>query len=84
MKWFSFILILVFSSCLSSDNDFKKAERNLKAMGYSNIENTGYDMFCCAEDDVFSTGFSAIDTEGNIVTGCACSGWVKGVTIRFN
>ena len=74
--------LLTIGSC-SSDNDFAKGKRQLENMGYTNVENTGYKAFCCGKDDGFSTGFIAIDKNGQIVEGCFCSSAFKGVTIRF-
>lgn len=76
------ILAITLIGC-SSDNDFNKGKKQLEQQGYTNIQNTGYDIFCCGEDDNFSTGFKAKDKNGNIVEGCFCSRFLKGVTIRF-
>lgn len=79
----SAFLLLFISSC-TSNGAFENGKKQLQMQGYSNIENTGYSWFCCSKDDDFSTGFEAIDKNGNKVTGCFCSGVLKGVTIRFN
>lgn len=76
-------LFIIFRIICTSDNDFEKAKKQLQAQGYTNIENTGYDLFCCSDEDNFSTGFKAKDKNGNIVEGCICSGILKGLTIRF-
>jgi hypothetical protein len=75
--------VLTLNSC-TSDSDFESGKRNLETQGYTNIQPTGYEMFCCSEDESFSTGFSATDKNGNTVTGCFCSAFLKGVTVRFN
>lgn len=79
------VLLLLFSigSC-TSPSDIEIVRRNLEAQGYTNIEMTRYRLFCCSEDDMFKTGFKAISKTGEVVTGCACSGIWKGVTIRFD
>lgn len=84
MKKLFVIIALIFAiqSC-TSDNDFKKGKRNLEQQGYTNIKNTGYNAFCCSEDENFSTGFSATDKNGNTIEGCFCSTALKGVTVRF-
>ena len=86
MKKIVAILVLVLfvslSSC-TSDKDFEKGKMQLESMGYTEIENTGYSMFCCGEDDTFKTGFKARDKNGQIVNGCFCSGIFKGVTVRY-
>lgn len=73
----------LFTSC-TSDKDFRTGKRRLENQGYTNIKNTGYNMFCCSEDDNFSTGFTATDKNGYSAKGCFCSGVGKGVTIRFD
>lgn len=76
-------IILLFTRCTSS-NDFEKGKQQLEQQGYTNIINTGYSLFCCSsQSDEFSTGFIAKDKNGNVVKGCFCSGFLKGVTIRF-
>jgi len=84
MKKIIFILaiMIVLSSC-TSDNDFEKGKKQLEQQGYTEIENTGYTMFCCDKKDTFSTGFKCKDKKGNVVKGCFCSSVLKGVTIRF-
>ena len=78
-----FCVTILFAGCTSS-NDFDKAKKQLEQQGYTNIENTGYDRFCCDDKDTFSTGFTATDKDGNKVKGCICSGILKGITIRFH
>lgn len=77
------ITILFLASC-TSENDFDKGKRQLEQMGYTDIENTGYDAFCCSKSDNFSTGFKCKDKAGKEVTGCFCSALLKGITVRFN
>lgn len=74
---------LLFLASCTSDSDFNKAKKQLEAQGYTEIVNTGIDVFCCGENDSFSTGFKAKDKLGNQVSGCVCSGLLKGITIRF-
>jgi hypothetical protein len=78
-----FISILFLSSC-TSKNDFENGKKQLETMGYTNVQNTGREWFCCDEKEAFSTGFSAIGKDSAIVTGCMCSSIGKSVTIRFN
>lgn len=78
------VLCVVFLASCTSSNDFNKIKQKLEQQGYTNIINTGYDFFCCGEGDTFSTGFKAVDKEGNEVKGCVCSGILKGATIRFH
>lgn len=74
--------MIILTAC-SSDKDFEKGKTQLENMGYRNVENIGHSYFCCDEKDNFSTGFSAIDKSGKTITGCFCSGFLKGVTTRF-
>lgn len=76
------ITLLALTSCTSS-NDFERGKKNLEQQGYTDIINTGYNVFCCDEKDQFSTGFKCKDKNGNEVKGCFCSTFMKGVTIRF-
>lgn len=77
------IAFICFLSC-TSDEAFNSGKRQLEQQGYTNVVNTGYDNWCCGEGDDFSTGFSAKTKDGSTVTGCFCSGFAKGVTIRFH
>lgn len=76
--------IVVVYVCCSSKNDFEKGKKQLEIQGYFNVKNTGFDWFCCGDDD-FSTGFTAMSVkDSTVVKGCMCSGALgKGITIRF-
>lgn len=82
MKLF-FVLFLFLFGC-TSRYDFDTAKGLLSVQGYTDIKNTGYSIFCCGNEDGFSTGFIAKDKFGHVVSGCICSGIGKGITIRFN
>lgn len=77
----SFMLV-VLTQC-TSQNDFEKGKQQLENQGYTDVKNTGWNAFCCAEKDQFSTGFICRDKAGNEVSGCICSDVLKGITIRF-
>lgn len=79
---FSLFISATVLSC-SSKNDFEKGKQQLEQQGYTDVENTGHRIFCCDDKDDFSTGFKAKDKKGNVIKGCFCSGFTKGVTIRF-
>lgn len=81
MKQILFIAVL-FMSC-TNGSDFVKGKRLLEMQGFTDIQKTGYPMLCCAEKDVFSTGFKCKSKDGTVVRGCFCSGFFKGITIRF-
>lgn len=79
---------IVKKPTISNSNEsstFKKGKLQLKVMGFKNIKEESYPWFCCSDDDsiLFSTGFSAYSEEGERVEGCFCSGFMKGITIRF-
>jgi len=73
---------LVLVSCTST-NDFNKGKEQLEQQGYTDVEYTGHQWFCCDEKDTYSTGFRCKNSKGLIVEGCFCSTVLKGVTIRF-
>lgn len=77
------LLLCMVQSCLTSDNDFEKGKEQLESQGYTDVENTGHNMFCCDESDGFSTGFKAKAKDGTEVKGCFCSSLLKGITIRY-
>lgn len=80
---FGMLSVCGFTSCTNS-GDFEKGKKQLEQQGYINIEDTGHSYFCCDEKDVYSSGFKCLNSKGETVTGCFCSGHLKGVTIRFN
>ena len=83
MKKLIYIFVLFFFISCASDKDFEKGKEQLENMGYTNVENTGYEGFCCGDGDVNSTGFKCLNKKGEVVEGCFCSGAAKGLTIRF-
>lgn len=86
MRNFSKTLLILsaflLASCTSS-SDFEKGKKQLENQGYTDVVNTGHNAFCCDDKDTFSTGFRAKGKNGDVVEGCICSGWMKGITIRF-
>lgn len=77
------VVAISFSISCTNSNDFEKGKKQLENQGYTNVKPTGYAWFCCDEKDQYSNGFTAIDKNGNKVNGCICSGFIKGITIRF-
>jgi hypothetical protein len=73
---------IAIASC-SSKSDFDKGKKLLEQQGYTDVNNTGYSIFCCDEKDTFSTGFACKDRNGDKVSGCFCSSYLKALTIRF-
>lgn len=56
----------------------------LDQQGYKNIVVTGWRPFMADKNDIFSTGFRAINSNGKNVSGAVTEGWFKGKTIRFD
>lgn len=73
--------LFIFSAC-SNEETNKKAIRVLESNGYTNIKLTGYNSACCSDNE-YSTGFEADSPIGKKVTGCVCTAYNKGATIRF-
>lgn len=82
MKYSIIAMLFTMASC-TSDSDFKKVKSQLESQGYTNVRNKGYALFCCSKDDLYATSFIATSPSGERVEGCACSGLLKGMTIRF-
>lgn len=81
--FFTLLLVLAVLAGCSSKNDFNEGKAQLEAMGYTDVKDTGYRMWCCDREDSYSTGFTAKTKTGKLVSGCMCSTLTKGVTIRF-
>ena len=77
------ILAVLILGLLSGCTDPEKATSVLSAQGYKDIEVTGYNLFSCGQDDLYSTGFAATSVTGQRVKGTVCSGILKGATVRF-
>jgi len=71
---------LSFLACTDEDGAKKTLVRN----NYKVIEVGGRGWFCGSKDDVYITKFKAIAPNGDTVTGCVTSGWLKGNTIRLD
>lgn len=73
------IIALLLSAC----TDEAATVSTLQRSGFTGIRTTGYAAFSCSEDDVFATGFSAINPLGQRVSGVVCCGTFKSCTVRF-
>lgn len=80
---FSAMLVVLLFGC-TSDSDFDTVKRQLEAQGYTEVTQTGYAAWCCGEDYSWKTGWEALDPNDDRVSGCACSDFLKGVSIKFN
>lgn len=77
-----FIVLSALVSC-TDEEFYKKGKQQLETMGYSNVRKSDNSFFCCSDDDWQTESFKAEDKNGNIITGCFCGGYGKGLTIRF-
>jgi prepilin-type N-terminal cleavage/methylation domain-containing protein len=75
------VLFPIITSFFSGGSDTEIVA--IEAQGYKNIEFTGYSMFGCDEKDTFRKKFIATAPNGKRVEGVACSGVMKGVTVRI-
>lgn len=73
------VLALLLGAC-TNEHDSRHA---LEAQGFTEIELTGYVWAACGEDDVFSTGFTAVNPAGRPVDGVVCCGALKSCTVRW-
>lgn len=62
----------------------QNASRALEAQGLTQVQIGGWSMFGCGQDDTFKSSFTAIGANGQKVKGTVCSGWLKGVTVRYD
>lgn len=60
------------------------ATRALEAQGLTQVDIGGWSMFGCGQEDNFKSSFKAVGANGQKVTGTVCSGWFKGVTVRYD
>lgn len=90
MKILTLVLIVFLALAMVGCSDESGAKELLAKQGYTEIKITGYRPFACSDDDDMSTGFSAKNQNGVIVTGTVCStyggnaGFGKLATIRFD
>lgn len=74
------LAVIWLAGCTSPES----ATRTLQQAGFTEIQTTGYaGPFSCGRDDVFSTGFTAMNPQGAKVEGVVCCGWMKLCTVRF-
>lgn len=77
----SILLFLALLICGCSSPTTAKAA--LEDAGYKNIQITGFKLFGCDQNDMFSTGFNATGPTNRNLHGVVCSGFLKGSTIRI-
>lgn len=62
----------------------EKVRSILASQNYTNIQVLGYGWGKCGNGDIYATNFSATAPSGKKITGCVCSGFMKGHTVRFD
>lgn len=79
------LLICVMFSCTNEE----RAEKTLRAEGYTSIELTGYEWNECSDSDSTCTGFQAMSPAHMLVSGSVGCGRefggcnTKGCTVRL-
>lgn len=82
MKQILILCLLVMTSSCTSRSD---ADRALDALGFTDIEVTGYRMFSCGDDYFYHTGFHAMNPQHKKVSGTVCSGFLfKNSSVKFD
>jgi len=78
------IMAILALGLLTGCTNKEDADRALRAQGFTNIQETGYDFMACSENDFYHTGFTATNSNGKRVSGTVCSGVLfKSATIRY-
>ena len=55
----------------------------IESQGYSDVKIEGVAWIGCSKEDSFKKKFTAKDRNGRTVEGVACSGYLKGTTVRI-
>lgn len=75
------VAVLLMIACTNEEG----AARTLRVQGYKNVQLTGYDVWGCGEGDGTCTGFIAVASNGERVSGAVgCGiGCGKHCTVRI-
>ena len=80
MKTLCVLLALIAIGCTDEANTIRTLDSN----GFTDIRTTGFNAFECGKEDTYSTGFTARNAKGKLVSGTVCCGFLsKGCTVRF-
>jgi hypothetical protein len=60
------------------------AKRSLEAQGITQVQIGGYPFWGCSKGDNFASKFTGIGANGKPVSGVLCSGFLKGITVRYD
>lgn len=78
-------LLVCAAIALAGCTDEDGATKALHSAGLKPVSVGGYAWFACdSKSDDFATKFTAVNAQGETVTGAVCSGWLKGKTIRYD
>lgn len=84
MKKFFYVFLIISIILIIGCSNSNDARNALSNAGMTHVIVTGYSPFACGDDDFYSTGFTAINPQGNQVSGTVCSGFLfKSSTIRW-
>jgi hypothetical protein len=79
------VIVLGAAACLGGCGvNERAAKTTLEAQGMTNVEIGGYPLWGCDEGDTFKSKFTATGASGQPVSGVLCSGFLKGITVRFD
>lgn len=72
-------LLAVAAGCTDAENAVQTAE----AMGFTQVQAGEYAWFSCGKEDDLATRFTAVNANGQRVTGVVCKNFIgKDATIR--
>lgn len=72
--------MLILTGCTDAESTIDTVQKQ----GFTNVVVDGYSPFSCGNDDKMSTGFTATNPKGDVVSGVVCCGWfIKGCTVRW-
>ena len=84
MKKVLVVALMMLAAASAGCSSPQDAERALTNAGFTQIRTHGYDWFACSRDDFYHTKFTAMNPQGQRVSGVVCSGLIfKSATIRF-
>jgi hypothetical protein len=73
-------IALSLTACGGNQEDARKA---LSSMGFTQIKVGEYAFWGCDKNDSFKSKFTAVNAQGQAVSGVLCGGIMKRITVRF-
>ena len=83
MRIKNIILVVITAFLLTACTDKDNSKRVLENEGYTHISFQGYDWLGCSKDDIFRTGFYAVNKNGKSVRGTVCNSFFSGSVVRI-